>query len=76
MVTRWSEHTNPTHDPETNALSQKTPESKLCWFIIVNVSNNKRTWKNLNAICFALKRPKLNYQVQHNKLAIFRNGIT
>ena len=57
------EHENPTHDLEPVHHLKNHLDRSFNWFTNANASNNKRTRKNLEAICITLKRPKLNDQV-------------
>ena len=72
----WKDHSNSRHDSEPAQHLQNNLNHSCNWIIVANALSNKRSWKNLKSINMALKRPKLNDEVQRNELAPSRNSIT
>ena len=69
------EFNNGTHDSEPAQYLKNNQNPSFRWFIAANVFSNKGKEKSVEAIHIALKRPKLNDQVKHDKVAVFRNDI-
>ena len=73
---RWSEHNNPTEKNEPARHLSNNIGHLFAWEILMPVTKDKRTSKNLEAFFIAVQKPSLNAQVKSNVLHLFRNGIT
>ena len=78
IETRWKEHGNVTAKSLTKPAEhlKQFPSHKFEWRIVLNAPKNRRNRKNLEAALIALKRPKINDQLDSAKLMLFRNGVT
>lgn len=75
-VVRWNEHNNPTKNSEPANHIYHNPDHQYSWKILIKAPLRTRLRKNLEASFIALKRPKLNEQLESKKLLLFRNGVT
>ena len=76
VITRWREHENFSLKSEPAKHLNSFPDHKFEWKIVLNAPKHTRTRKNLEASFIALKKPRLNDQLDSAKLLLFRNGVT
>ena len=76
VVIRWREHENVSLKSEPAKHLKSFPDHKFEWKIVLNAPKNWRARKNLEASFIALKKPKLNDQLDSSKLLLFKNGVT
>ena len=74
-IVRWAEHSDPTHKSEPARHINRNIEHEFTWTIVKKTMNSKLL-KIFEAFIIALKRPKLNEQVESHKLMSFRHGVT
>ena len=76
VETRWREHNNVNMDSEPAKHLKEHIDHSFTWKVIMTAPKNFRLRKNLEASIIALKRPRLNDQLDFNKLTLIRNGVT
>ena len=78
VETRWKEHNNPSKnsEPAKHLLVQENSDHFFTWKVLLSAPKNTRLRKYLEASIIAIKRPKLNEQIEAHKLVLFRNGVT
>ena len=73
---RWKEHNNIRKESDPAKHLQEYSSHYFSWKILLAAPSNTRQRKNLEASIIAIKRPKLNDQVESRKVLLFRNGVT
>ena len=73
---RWAEHNDPRGKSKPASHLYNNPDQSFHWKVNTNAYQNWRIIKKLEASVVALKRPKLNNQIESKKLALFRYGVT
>ena len=73
---RWLQHKTPNHNsnPARHIKNHKTHEFN--WKIVCHSYRNPRKRKIQEALHIVKEKPKLNEQLEHKTLVLFRNGIT
>ena len=76
---RWKEHTSPSpsatlSDPAKHVL--ENPTHSFTWKVLTRAPRQNLKRLILEAYFIAKKKPKINIQINHRLLVLFRNGIT
>ena len=76
---RWKEHTSPSpsatlSDPAKHVL--ENPTHSFTWKVLTHAPRQNLKRLILEAFFIAKKKPKINIQINHRLLVLFRNGIT
>ena len=76
---RWKEHSSPAPsatltDPAKHVM--ENPTHYFTWKVLTRAPQQKLKRLILEAYFIAIKRPKINVQINHKLLVLFRNGVT
>ena len=72
----WKQHNDPRHDSSPAKFLKENPTREFTWKVLCRSSRNPNKRKIQEALFIAKFKPKLNNQVEHKKLNLFRCGIT
>ena len=73
---RWGEHEKKDGTSEPAKHLKGFPTHHFTWRILARASRHWKRRKILEAFFITINKPKLNDQVEHSSLFLFRNGIT
>ena len=74
--TRWTEHDTPSTKSEPAKHLLNNPTHKFTWTIISSAPRQERKREILEALHISKFKPKLNEQLEHDILKLFRHGYT
>ena len=73
---RWKQHNDPRNESSPAKFLKENPTREFNWKVLCRSSRNPNKRKIQEALFITKFKPKLNNQVEHKKLNLFRCGIT
>ena len=73
---RWKQHEDPSHESAPSRYLRQNESDSFIWEVISSSSANTLKRKIHEALFICKLKPTLNRQIEHQKLFLFRNGVT